>query len=336
MKNNSVNNLKLGTFVASGLLFLIILLYMIGKNRNLFGATFVLRTRFDNTYGLMPGNNVRFSGIQVGTVKRVNIISDTLIEVEMIIDEKMLKYIHKNAVTEIGTDGLVGSKIVNISPSREPAPLVQENDILIRGKQVDTQEMLRTLSKTNSTIAFVADELKSTAIHINQSRALWRVLDDSILPDNLRRSASNIRLATAKAYDMVNDLDQIVSSVKKGKGSLGSLLVDSAFSMKLNEAVAKINNLGDSANELAAMLNITARDIKKEINSGKGTLNYLLKDSSSVMKLQSTLTNIEKGTEAFNQNMEALKHNFLFRGYFRKQEKKMVRDSARANLSRTP
>ena len=63
----------------------------------------------------MIGNNVRFAGIDVGTVQRIEIISDTLVKVTMVLDNKVLKFIHKNAVASVGTDGLMGNKLININ-----------------------------------------------------------------------------------------------------------------------------------------------------------------------------------------------------------------------------
>ena len=140
MANRIVNNVKLGIFVLAGMLFLVFLLYMIGKNRNMFGNTYVLKARFENVQGLVAGNNVRFSGIQAGTVKRVKILNDTTIEVTMIIETKMKPIIRKNAIVSIGTDGLVGNKVVNIIPSKEPSPLAVEEDVLASKKAVNTDE----------------------------------------------------------------------------------------------------------------------------------------------------------------------------------------------------
>jgi phospholipid/cholesterol/gamma-HCH transport system substrate-binding protein len=98
MAKGTINNIKLGLFVLAGLFFLVLLLYMIGKNRNLFGATYVLKARFDNVQGLVTGNNVRFSGIEAGTVKKINIISDSVIEVTMIVQNKMKSIIKKKCV----------------------------------------------------------------------------------------------------------------------------------------------------------------------------------------------------------------------------------------------
>ena len=156
MKKHAVNNIKLGVFVLAGLFFLVLLLYMIGRNQNLFGATFTIKARFDNVQGLVSGNNVRYAGIQVGTIKRINILNDTLIEVRMIIDYKMKSFIRQNAVASIGTDGLMGNKVINISPSRESAPLIEEGNTISSRKAIDADEMLRVLSNTNNDVSHLS------------------------------------------------------------------------------------------------------------------------------------------------------------------------------------
>ncbi len=322
MAKQTVNNIKLGVFVLVGLLFLVILLYMIGKNRNLFGDTYILKARFENIQGLVSGNNVRFSGIQTGTVKRIKILSDTVIEVTMIIETRMKKIIRKNAIVSIGTDGLVGNKVVNIIPSRQPASLAEEGDILSSKKSVDTEEMLQTLSKTNNDVAIIASELKSTVQRINSSSALWEMLNDKSIPQDLRMAVADIRKATAKAGSMVDNLFTIITDVKNGKGSAGVLLTDTAFSHNLNEAVLKIKSIGDAADALAAEITKMIKGFQHDLNSGSGTAHALLKDSLMAVKLNTSLENIQKGTEGFNQNMEALKHSIFFRGYFRKLDKK--------------
>jgi phospholipid/cholesterol/gamma-HCH transport system substrate-binding protein len=336
MAKRLTSNIKLGLFVLAGLLFLVLLLYMIGKNRNLFGSTYVLKAKFENVQGLVAGNNVRFSGIQAGTVKRVKILSDTVLELTMIIDTKLKPIIRKNAIVSIGTDGLVGNKVVNIVPAKLPAPLAANGDLLATRKSVNTDEMIQTLYNTNNDVAIIAANLKNTVQQINESTGLWDLLNDKSIPADLRISLANIRQATGKAGHMANDLHNIVMNVKNGKGSVGSLLTDTSFSHKLDDAVIKIKNVGEEADSLANELGKVAAEIHdviagvhEDINNGKGTVNTLLKDSAMVTKLHASLTNIQKGTEGFNQNMEALKHNFLLRGYFRKQEKQKRKEDAK-------
>jgi len=321
MAKQTINNTKLGAFVLGGLLFLILLLYMIGRNRSLFGSTYLLKVRFENVQGLIPGNNVRYAGIQAGTVKRIDILNDTTIEVSMIIETKMQHIIRKDAITSIGTDGLVGNKVINIVPGRSNAAIAIEGDLLATKKTLDTDEIISTLSNTNKDVAIIVAGLKMTVERINNSAALWNLLSDETLPADIRNSATNIKLATAKASLMTNDLQAIVRDLKDGKGSVGVLLKDTVFASNLNEAALKMRSVGVQANQLSIQLNTLVSGIQNDINKGKGPANSFLRDTSMVIILNESLDNIQKGTDGFNQNMEALKKSFLFRGYFRRQEK---------------
>lgn len=323
----TINNVKLGTFVLSGLLFLVLLLYMIGKNEHLFGSNFELKATFSNAQGLVTGNNVRFSGIESGTVKTISIINDTTIEVTMVIDKKMQGIIRKNAIASIGTEGLVGNKVVNIVPAKETSPYAEEGDVLVSKKAVDTDEMMQTLYKTNNDIAAIATELKATVQHINNSSALWDLLNEKSIPGNIRKSLINIRLATGKAGEMVNNIDAIVRDVRNGRGSVGVLLNDTSLAKNLNEAVIKIRSVGSQADSLVKQINGVVAGIQKDLDNGKGTINVLLKDSVLAGRLNASLDNIQQGTDGFNQNMEALKHSIFLRGYFRKLEKQKKKEA---------
>ncbi|HEU5291411.1 MAG TPA: MCE family protein, partial [Cyclobacteriaceae bacterium] len=107
MQNKQIDNAKVGLLVMAGVIFLVLTLYMIGKNRNLLGSTFTIKAVLTNVNGLVPGNNVRFKGIDVGTVKSIDVANDTAIYVTMTIDEEMKPYLRKNAIASIGTDGLM-------------------------------------------------------------------------------------------------------------------------------------------------------------------------------------------------------------------------------------
>lgn len=321
MAKKSVNHIKLGLFVLAGLLLLFVMLYLIGKERNLFGATFRIRTRFANVQGLVPGSNVRYAGIEAGTVRKIEMINDTLVEVVMIIEGDMKPFIRRNALTSIGTDGLMGNKVINITAARGTAVPVEEGDLLNSRSTIDTDEMLRTLQQTNRDIAVVAGNLKITVDRVNNSAALWKLLNDENIPGDLRAAAANVKRATVQTTTMMTALNDMVADIKAGKGSLGSIIRDTMLAGKLNMTIDRIMWLGEDAGRLSDILNETVAGLQQDLTTGKGPVNALLKDSGMVMKLNNSLNNIEKGTDAFNQNMEALKHNFLFRGYFRRLEK---------------
>jgi phospholipid/cholesterol/gamma-HCH transport system substrate-binding protein len=322
MARQTANHFRLGIFVIAGMFFLVLLLYVIGKNQGIFGASFPIRARFENVNGLLPGNNVRFAGIHAGTVKSVEVINDSTIEVTMLIQNKMRPHIRANAVASIGSDGLMGNKLVNIQSAKGDADLVVENSLLASGTAADTDQMLKILGETNNELATVVEGLKTTINRINNSSALWEVLNDESLPANLRTSLINVRSTTSGMNQMVNDLQRVVDHVQAGRGSVGSLIMDTAFSYNLNQAVEKLKKAGDMADTISSQVASLVRNIDRNVNQGQGVVTALLKDTSMVRNMEATLLNIEKGTSAFNENMEALKSNFLFRGYFRRQEQK--------------
>ncbi|HRP57819.1 MAG TPA: MlaD family protein [Agriterribacter sp.] len=327
MAKKSFSNLKLGAFVIAGLAFLILLLYMIGKNRNLFGATFSIKAHFRNVQGLTAGNNVRYAGIQVGTVKKVYILDDGRVEVELLIENSMKQYIRKNARVTIATDGLMGNKVISIVPEAGDAERIAPGDILTTRSSPDLDNMVSTLSGTNNDLAIIAAELKSTLLRINNSTALWDLLNDSSLVRNLSASVANIRSATAGANAMVSDLNGLVLDVKNGRGSLGAILTDTSFAENLNTAIVRIRQVADQADTLAKTLSLVAGGIRHDINEGKGAVNALLRDSGIVESINVSLDNIQKSTQNFNEVMEGMKHSFLVRGYFRRLEKRKEKET---------
>jgi phospholipid/cholesterol/gamma-HCH transport system substrate-binding protein len=326
MANRKIDNVKLGIFVLIGLVALSFALYKVGKGSNFFRKNFTLKAQFKNVSGLMIGNNIRYVGIQVGSIKKIDLLNDTLIEVEMQIDEKMKNFIHKNDHVDIGTDGLVGNKLLNITKGKNRSQLAQDGDLLTVSEALNTDEMMLVLNKTNNNIAIITEDLKNTVQRLNNSTALWDLLTEKTIPENMKASLINIRNATVKADDMVAEFQNVVRDVKNGKGSIGILLKDTAIAYNMNQAVDKIKKIGDNANALVLDFDGMAQNIKSDLNNSKGAYYAVLKDTMLVFKLNNSMNNIESGTDGFNQNMEALKHNFLLRGYFRRLEKKKKKE----------
>jgi phospholipid/cholesterol/gamma-HCH transport system substrate-binding protein len=293
----------------------------------MFGSNFVLKARFNNLNGLMEGNNVLFSGIQAGTVKSIEIVNDTTIEVTMLIDSKVKSYIHNNAEAAIGTEGLMGNKVINIQPVKVNSPLVKSGDLLAAQKLTSMDAMLQTLSKTNNNIAIISEALKITVLRLDTS-AIFNVLNDKSIGISLKSSLKNINDASNNAREITGGLNQIVIQVKHGKGAAGLLLTDTAFSGNLNTALWKLRSASDNADKMSVQLNNLATNVNHDIAFGKGPLHALLRDSMITQKLNTSMENVQRGTDGFNQIVEALKHNFLVRGYFKTQARKKA-DSLR-------
>lgn len=327
MKKKYIDNAKLGLFVMAGVLFLVLSLYMIGRNRNLFGATFTLQARFNNVNGLVPGNNVRFSGIDVGTVQKIEIAGDTAIQVTMIIDRKVREHIKENAIATIGTDGLMGNKLININPGLSPSQPIAEGGVLKSRKPVETDEMLRTLNTTNDNIAIISHNLREITGKLNNSNSLWNLLADTLITYDIKRTAQDLRLAGHNAASFTGRIDSLILEFQQGDGLAGALFTDTVMHSRLSQSLMEIQR----ASEHTATLTNDLKEMVKKIEQGKGMAGALLSDSTWTEKLHQTIINVEEGTSRFNENMEALKHNFLFRGYFRKQQKAMGKEQKADN-----
>ncbi len=326
MAKKAGENIMLGFFVAAGIAVLVVSLYLIGKNQSMFGDTFHVRARFRNVNGLMAGNNIRFSGIQAGTVNKITVINDTTIEVDLLLEEKMRPFVKQNSMVSIGNEGLMGNKVVNIIPSPFPGSLVGQGDLLVTAPAANTDDMMNTLSASNNNLEVISGGLVTTVARINESRVLWRILNDTTLSEGLIVSMNNLRLATANINNLAVELAAVARDVRGGKGAAGAVIADDAVARQLKESISNINTASKDAVGVLKELDSIARVAKDGISSGKGVVHAMLEDPAMVSKVNASLGNIEKGTAAFEQSMEALKHNFLTRGYFRKQEKKKARD----------
>ncbi len=321
MAKTETKNIKLGIFVMAGLIVLIGAFYMIGKSRNLFGRDFELKARFNNLNGLMEGNNVLFSGIQAGTVKKIKMIGDTTIEVTMQLNSDIIPYIRKNAQAAIGTEGLMGNKVINIEPVKEAALSVSEGDMLHAQQLVSTDEMLKTLSKTNDDVAAIAKVLKETVLRLDTSE-IFTLMNDPEIGMSLKSSLSEINKATKNANQLTYGLNAIVGGVRQGKGAAGFLLTDTALVSNLKYAVADFRTTGGNAKKITGQLTGIVNGIDYDLNYGKGPIPALLRDSAITKNLRLSLDNLQNGTHGFSDIMDATKQSFLFRGYFRRQEKK--------------
>jgi phospholipid/cholesterol/gamma-HCH transport system substrate-binding protein len=319
------NNFKLGVFVLSGLSILMLSFFLIGRNSNLFDSDFSLRVRFSALEGLSEGSNVLFSGIQAGTVKNIEMLGDTTIEVTMRINSKVKPYIRSNAVASIGTEGLMGNKVINISPLTGNAQLVNDGALLTARKMASMEEIIQTLSTTNNNVAAISSVLKGTVLRIDSSELL-KLIDDHQIAGNIRSTARSLQDASAGIFRMSTTFNEIITDLHAGKGTAGLLLRDTASARRIKSAIENISWASRDVSLTAAELNGIVKTIKTDVEDGKGSLHVMLRDTAFAADLKGSLKNIRRGANSFDENMEAIKHSFLFRGYFRAQERKKKND----------
>jgi phospholipid/cholesterol/gamma-HCH transport system substrate-binding protein len=329
MKKTNSQKIKLGLFVIISTILFVLTVYLIGQRQNMFQKTFALSAYFQNVNGLQKGNNVRYSGLNIGTVKNIEMVNDSTIKVEMSIEEGIITHIKKNAIATIGSDGLVGNMIVNIVPGKGDDTGINDGDIIASYSKIGTDDILSTLSVSSENAAILtSDLLKITNAMIKGKGTLALLLNDTIMAKDLRYSVTNLKTASQEASNTISEIKHIITSIKTNDDTvLGMLLNDSISGNNLKSIV---NNLEASSLEIDKVVS-NINTVVDNFNSSEGAYHYIVKDTSLVDNLKSTLFNINEGTDKFNQNMEALKHNFFFRGYFKKLEKEKEKEAKNRN-----
>lgn len=321
MEKTASQKIRLGFFVIIGLLIFILAIYFIGDKQNMFGKTNHLETVFNNVNGLQLGNSVRYSGISVGTVREIEMINDTTIRIDMIIDKSIFSYIKKDAIATIGSDGLVGNMIINIIPGNGNQPSVDSGDEIHSYNRIRTEDMLSTLNLTNENAAtLTANLLKITNKIIKGKGTLGALLNDTLISKDLGETMRYLKLTTKSASETVHKIDKMVTSLDN-KNNVLSVIKDTAVANNLKNTLTNLNKSTVEINEMVTNLNATILNIKE----GKGAINYLSNDPKLVQKIDSTMTNINSASIKLNEDLEAMKHNFLLRGYFKKQEKEKAK-----------
>lgn len=213
---------RLGLFIIIGIILFILGIFVIGKQKNLFDPVFKLKADFRNVSGLQVGNTVRFSGINIGTVDNIAIVNDSTVKVEMLIKKEVQKFIKSDSRAGIGAEGIIGDKVIVLSPGDSSKVIVKDGQMIASTEPVETDEIMKSLQLT----------------------------------------ADNAAIAT-------NEISEILIKINKGEGTLGRLIQDKTMAENIDQ----------------------------------------------------TIKNLKKGTKSLDENMEAAKHNFLLKGYFKKKQK---------------
>ncbi|MBL0013183.1 MAG: MCE family protein [Flavobacterium sp.] len=317
MEKTTSQKIRLGLFVIIGLLIFILAIYFIGNKQQMFGKTEHLKAVFTNVNGLQLGNNVRYSGLNVGTVQGIEMVNDTTIAVDMVIDKTIFQQIKKNAIATIGSDGLVGSMIINITPGSGSAAVVEPNDVIKSFNRIRTDDMLNTLNTTNENAALLTADLLKITQEITQGKGtVGMLINDTVMANDLKKTMRYLKVTSKGTSESVLKLNQLITTLSR-KDNVVGILSDTVVANKIKSITINLEQSSRDINKVVENLNATIINMK----DGKGAINYLSNDPKLVRKIDSTMTNINQASFRLNENLEALKHNFFFKGYFKKQEK---------------
>lgn len=193
MKKEKGSSIKLGLFVTIGLVLFIAGLYFVGQRKQLFNSSFRVTAIFNNISGLQVGNNVRFSGITVGIVENIEQISDTSVRVDMLIDHGTKKFIKKDARAIIGSDGLMGNKIVQIVPGTTGQKEIEDNDVIKSDVPIDMDDIMEKLQVTTENAATITSNLAEITTSLKDGNGtIGMLLMDTTFAQTLQATLNNI------------------------------------------------------------------------------------------------------------------------------------------------
>jgi phospholipid/cholesterol/gamma-HCH transport system substrate-binding protein len=249
-------------------------------------------------------------------------INDTAIKVNMLIDKTIFPHIRKNAIATIGSDGLVGNMIINIIPGKEKATSISPGDEIRTLSRIRTDDMLNTLGKTNKNAALLTSDLLKITNEINQGTGtVGLLIKDANLANDLKQTVHYLKITGRGSSESITKINRLISSLENKDNVIG-VLKDTAVANNLKKIVLNLKQTSTQIDNVVNNLDTTIVNIK----NGKGAVNYLSNDPELVRKIDSTMTNVNEASLRLNENLEALKHNFLLRGYFRKQEKAKLKE----------
>jgi phospholipid/cholesterol/gamma-HCH transport system substrate-binding protein len=198
MQNATGNNIKLGIFISAGIVLFATAVYFIGQKQQLFSRTFQVSCVFKDVSGLQEGNNVRFSGINIGIVKTIELITDSSVRVDMTVNEDVRKFIRTNAKAIIGSDGLMGNKIIIIRPGTMINNEISDNAFIGTSEAVSMDDILLKVKMTADNASHISSDL-------------------AIIMDNVRHGRGTIgELVMDKK--MAHNVDDAVVNIKQGAG----------------------------------------------------------------------------------------------------------------------
>lgn len=238
MKTTSSQKIKIGLFVAAGLAAVFLGIFLIGSQKSLFNSTFGIYGVFKNVNGLMVGNNVRFAGINVGVVESINIVSDSTVRVDLTLNENVRKFVKKDAKMSIGSDGLMGDKLVVISPGGSSSNQIVENgEKLTAVNPLDVDKIINKLTKVADNAEALTSNLTDIVRDVNQGKgSLGKLLRNDQIAHDLATTVSSAKTTIRNANRTTVTLNEDL------KAAQHNFLLRGFFKKKEKEKQRKIDS----------------------------------------------------------------------------------------------
>jgi phospholipid/cholesterol/gamma-HCH transport system substrate-binding protein len=300
-----------GIFIFLGLLIFVLGIFTLGGQKKSFVKSFSVSAVFSDIQGLKAGNNVWYSGVKIGTIKKIQFFGNSQVQVIMSIEEDAHKYIHKNAGASIGSDGLIGNKIVVITGGSPKFPFVEDGDRLQVNTALSTDDIMKTLQVITSDFKTLGNNL------VEGKGAAGALLSDPEIATNFKAIVRNLQTTTASTNKMAVELNRFTRTLNTKGGLADKMLTDTAVFARLQRSVTSLQETAKSAAALTNNLNTAS----SKLNQTDNAAGLLLNDPKTADQVRAIMNNLQSGSKKLDEDLEAAQSNFLLRGFFKKRAK---------------
>ncbi len=328
--NKNTRAFVVGVFVFIGLAIFIVTVLTLGGERKTFTKSITITALFDDVSGLQKGNNIWFSGVKIGTVKKITINNASQVAVDMNIDEAYKQFIQKKSRAKIGSEGLIGNRIVVITSGGGKSPMVDEGDVIGVDKIVSTDEMMNTFQSNNRNLLDITNDFKSISKNVlNGKGTVGKLLSDETLFNEFQLTIAMLKKSATNAQQLSTDVEQFTGKLNKKGALLNDVVTDTIVFHRLQTAVSDIEKVTKTANDIVADLKNTSNGLTTDLNNPKAPAGMFLKDEATAAQLKDVLKNLQSASIKLNEDLEAAQHNFFLKGFFKKKAKREA-DSIKA------
>ena len=322
MEKETANRIRLGIFISIGLLLFILSIFFLGSRKNVFEKTFRLSSVFANVNGLRPGSGIWLAGVNVGTVKKVVIIGDSAVWVDMQLEERIREHIARDATTSISADGLIGNRIVVINPGTPGASFVAWGDTLRSKGMLDTDALMKTGEKTLKNLMAITADLRKLTSEISRGEGtLGQALSDSTLypalAAEMRTTLANLRQTSERTNRLTSEFASITEQLQSGEGVMGTLLNDTTFAGVWETSMGNVKSGTEQLLQITEGLSKLTSDLEKK----EGAIGLMVSDTAFSNDIRETVQNLNQASGQLDETLKAAQNNFLLRGYFKKKAK---------------
>lgn len=319
--------IMVGIFVLIAIVIFVVGILTLGGQQKKFIQSITVKTVFEDVEGLKIGNNVWFSGVKVGTVKAIEFYGDAQVQVVMNIEEEAQKYIRQNSKARISSESLIGNKIIEIFGGTASSGMVEDGAMLASEANLNTDDIMKTLQENNKNLATITGNFSEISNRLVKGQGtIGTLLTDSTLALNFKNLVTSLEQTSVNTVRASRDLTRFTNNLNT-KGSLtNELLTDTTVFNRLQASMAQLEEATKSASAMTQNLQVASNKLNNENNA----IGVLLTDQQFANQLQRTMQNLATSSAKFDENMEALQSNILFRGFFKKRDKEEIKAAEEA------